>query len=57
MCCTCSCRPPHPPARQAAGPHLLDVAVVLAELLSAPLVTADGKLAKAHGHHARIELL
>jgi predicted nucleic acid-binding protein len=30
--------------------------VALAEALDAPLVTSDGKLARAHGHAARIEL-
>src|SRR5579871_2009512 len=29
--------------------------IALAELLDVPLVTTDGKLAKAHGHTARIE--
>jgi predicted nucleic acid-binding protein len=31
--------------------------VALAEALSAPLLTCDGKLAGAHGHHATIELV
>ncbi len=31
--------------------------VALAEELDAPLVTSDAKLAKAHGHRARIELV
>ena len=31
--------------------------VVLAEILDAPLITCDAKLARAHGHEARIELL
>jgi predicted nucleic acid-binding protein len=30
--------------------------VVLAELLEAPLVTCDGRLARAPGHHAMVEL-
>ncbi len=30
--------------------------VALAEGLNAPLLTCDGKLARAHGHKARIEL-
>ena len=29
--------------------------VVVAEFLRAPLLTADGRLARSHGHHARIE--
>src|SRR5512138_431918 len=33
------------------------VYVALAEALRAPLVTRDGRLARAHGHRARIELL
>lgn len=33
------------------------VYVALAEVLEAPLVTADSKLARAAGHNARIELL
>jgi predicted nucleic acid-binding protein len=33
------------------------VYVALAELLSAPLVTADRRLAAAHGHRARVELV
>jgi len=33
------------------------VYVALAEILSAPLVTADRRLAAAHGHHARLELV
>jgi len=31
--------------------------VALAEALDAPLVTADARLARAHGHRARIELV
>jgi predicted nucleic acid-binding protein len=31
--------------------------VVLAEALGAPLVTCDGKLARAHGHRAKIEMI
>lgn len=31
--------------------------LALAEALDAPLVTRDAKLARAHGHRARIELL
>jgi predicted nucleic acid-binding protein len=31
--------------------------VVLAEILDAPLFTCDAKLARSHGHEARIELL
>jgi predicted nucleic acid-binding protein len=31
--------------------------VALAEALDAPLVTRDGKLARSHGHRARIELV
>jgi predicted nucleic acid-binding protein len=31
--------------------------VVLAETLDAPLVTCDAKLARSHGHKARIELI
>jgi predicted nucleic acid-binding protein len=31
--------------------------VALAEALDAPLLTCDGKLARAHGHRARIELV
>jgi predicted nucleic acid-binding protein len=31
--------------------------VALAEALNAPLLTCDGKLARSHGHRARIELL
>ncbi len=31
--------------------------VALAEALEAPLVTTDGKLSRAHGHDARIELM
>lgn len=30
--------------------------VAVAELIEAPLVTADGKLSRAHGHRARVEL-
>ncbi|MDZ4369964.1 MAG: hypothetical protein U1C74_00890 [Phenylobacterium sp.] len=30
--------------------------VTLSELLDAPLVTTDAKLARAHGHRARIEV-
>ena len=33
------------------------VYVALAEALGAPLVTRDGRLARAHGHRARIEVL
>ena len=33
------------------------VYVALAEFLSAPLVTADRRLAAAHGHRARVELI
>ena len=31
--------------------------VALAEALAAPLVTCDGRLARAHGHSAEIELI
>lgn len=31
------------------------VYVALAEAMNAPLVTGDGRLARSHGHHARIE--
>lgn len=31
--------------------------LALAEALDAPLVTCDGKLSRAHGHRARVELL
>ncbi len=31
--------------------------VALAEALDAPLLTCDRRLATAHGHHARVELL
>ena len=31
--------------------------VALAELLNSPLVTCDGKVASAPGHHARIEVI
>jgi predicted nucleic acid-binding protein len=31
--------------------------VVLAEVLDAPLITCDSKLARSHGHKARIELI
>lgn len=31
--------------------------IALAEVLPAVLFTCDGKLARAHGHHARVELL
>jgi len=31
--------------------------IALAEALDAPLLTCDGKLARAHGHRAKIELL
>ena len=31
--------------------------VVLAEVLEAPFITCDAKLARAHGHNARIELI
>jgi predicted nucleic acid-binding protein len=31
--------------------------IALAEALPAILLTCDGKLARAHGHHARVELL
>lgn len=31
--------------------------IALAEALDAPLVTRDAKLARAHGHRARVELL
>jgi predicted nucleic acid-binding protein len=31
--------------------------VALAEALDAPLLTCDAKLAQAHGHHAKIELV
>ena len=31
--------------------------VAVAEFLDAPLLTADGRLARSHGHHARIELI
>jgi len=30
--------------------------VVVAEFLRAPLLTADGRLARSHGHHAKIEV-
>ena len=31
--------------------------VSLAEALNAPLLTCDGKLARSHGHRAKIELI
>ncbi len=31
--------------------------IALAEVLDAPLLTADGRLGRAHGHRARIELV
>jgi len=31
--------------------------VAVAELLNAPLLTADGRLVRSHGHHAKIELV
>jgi predicted nucleic acid-binding protein len=31
--------------------------VVLAEILDCPLITCDAKLARSHGHKARIELI
>ena len=31
--------------------------VTLAEALDAPLLTCDGKLARSHGHRAKIELI
>jgi predicted nucleic acid-binding protein len=31
--------------------------VTLAETLDAPLLTCDGKLARSHGHRAKIELI
>ncbi len=31
--------------------------VAVAEFLDAPLLTADGRLSRTHGHHARIELI
>ena len=31
--------------------------VALAEALDAPLVTCDGKIASASGHHARVEVV
>ena len=31
--------------------------VAVAEFLDAPLLTADGRLARTHGHHAEIELI
>jgi predicted nucleic acid-binding protein len=31
--------------------------VALAEALGAPLLTCDGKLARAHGHHAAIQMV
>ncbi len=31
--------------------------VAVAEFLGAPLLTADGRLARAHGHHATVELV
>jgi predicted nucleic acid-binding protein len=31
--------------------------VAVAELLNAPLLTADARLVRSHGHHARIELV
>ncbi|MFL5429983.1 MAG: type II toxin-antitoxin system VapC family toxin, partial [Myxococcales bacterium] len=33
------------------------VYVALAEILDAPLVTRDGKLLRAHGHRARVDLI
>jgi predicted nucleic acid-binding protein len=33
------------------------VYIALAEGLAAPLITCDGRLAKSHGHGARIELI
>lgn len=31
--------------------------ISLAEALDAPLITCDAKLARAHGHHAKVELV
>lgn len=31
--------------------------IALAEALAAPVVTCDAKLARAHGHHAKVELI
>jgi predicted nucleic acid-binding protein len=31
--------------------------VVLAEVLDAPLITCDAKLARSHGHEAHVELV
>ena len=31
--------------------------VAVAELLNAPLLTADARLVRSHGHHAKIELV
>jgi predicted nucleic acid-binding protein len=31
--------------------------IALAEGLGAPLLTCDGRLARAHGHHANVELI
>jgi len=31
--------------------------VALAEALASPLITRDGRMASAHGHHAKIELI
>ena len=31
--------------------------VSLAEVLAAPLLTCDGKIARSHGHRAKIELI
>ena len=31
--------------------------VVLAEILDAPLITCDARLARSHGHKARIEVI
>ncbi len=31
--------------------------IALAELLNAPLITRDGRVSSAAGHHAQIELL
>lgn len=42
--------------RDAVSPYDASY-VVLAEMLDAPLLTFDAKLSRAHGHHAKIELL
>jgi predicted nucleic acid-binding protein len=42
--------------RQSVGAYGA-VYIVLAEALGAPLLTCDGKLARAHGHRAKVQLI